>query len=156
MKLCVFGSRTLIGQKDSEFIEEKIKEFHQINKIDYILIPGSIDGACRLAFKVAEKLCIPVTLYFYNKRDTDSRWRMIDSIKSRTRQIIKEADFFLVFHDGESKGTLWDLKQIKKVNKGFEYFLLDKTRESAIDFDGFNLDGFNLDVFNFGFVLSGE
>ena len=147
MKLCIFGSRTLTGNMELKFIEEKIREFNQKNKIDYILIPGSIDGACRLAFRVAEKLCIPITLYFYNKGDTDSRWRMIDSIRNRTRQIIKEADFFLIFHDGESKGTLWDLKAIKKAKKGFDYFKVDKPKkEDAIYFEGVNLNTFDFDL----------
>ena len=42
MKLCIFGSRTLTGNMELKFIEEKIREFNQKNKIDYILIPGRI------------------------------------------------------------------------------------------------------------------
>jgi len=119
--------------QDLEFIEEKIKEFNHKNKIDYILIPGGIEGACNLAFKIAEKLCIPVTCYFYQKEDTDSKWRMINSIKKRTLQIIKEADFFLIFHDGKSKGTLWDLRAINKQRKQYKYFKLEE--EDIFDID---------------------
>ena len=42
---------------------------------------------------------------------------------------------------------MWDLKAIKKVKKGFDYFKVDKPKkEDAIYFEGVNLNTFDFDL----------
>ena len=135
MKLGIFGSRSLTGKESYDFIEKEIKEFHAENKIDFILLPGDIKGATDSALKISKRLLIPVTLYFYDKQVSAGKWKMIKSIKERTSALIKEADFFLLFHDGKSKGTLWDLKQIEKAKKQYRFFVVEEVNEFDLTID---------------------
>ncbi len=139
MKLVIFGSRSLQGENVYKFIEEKIKEVIKTNEIEYLITPGGIEGACKLSLEVAKKLLIPVKLYFY-RGDTDTykgKWGLIDDIRKRTKCMIKEGDYFLLFHDGVSKGTLWDLEKVKKAGKKYEYFIVkdDKSVDDWADME---------------------
>ena len=131
MKVAIFGSRTLTREADSEFIEKEIKAFLETNKVDYFLIPGGIEGVCDQALKIVSKMIIPVILYFYD-RSIASKWGRIRSITERTKKIITEADYFLFFHDGESKGTIWDLKQVKKAKKLYSFFEIQRDEEDML------------------------
>ena len=128
MKIGIFGSRSLRSKKNYKFIEKKIKEFCERNKVDFILLPGDIKGVCSSALKIASKIMIPTTLYFYDK-SSSGKWNMINSIKERTLEIIDKADYFLIFHDGESKGTLWDLERVIRARKHYKYFKVKKEED---------------------------
>ncbi len=131
MKLTIFGSRSLQGEESHKFIEKEIRKFMQKNKIEYLILPGGIKGVCSLALKIAEKLVIPVKLYFYKHV---SKWSLIDSIRKRTKQMVEEGDYFLIFHNGVSKGTLWDLEKVKKAGKRYKYFVIkEKDIEDYFD-----------------------
>ena len=141
MKIGIFGSRSLRSKKNYKFIEKKIKEFCERNKVDFILLPGDIKGVCSSALKIASKIMIPTTLYFYDK-SSSGKWNMINSIKERTLEIIDKADYFLIFHDGESKGTLWDLERVIRARKHYKYFKVKKEEDLE---NMFNIEEYMLD-----------
>lgn len=134
MKIGIFGSRTLNSQENYQFIESEILKAVDNNETNYLLIPGDIKGACNLALRVAKKFLIPATLYFYGH--FPSRWAMLKSINKRTSLMVANSDCFLIFHDGKSKGTLWDLKRVKQKKKPYQMFILPKAEEEwGIDID---------------------
>jgi len=133
IKLGVFGSRTLNDRKSTEFIEYQIKEFMASHKISHLIVPGDIKGACEVAIDVARETQVPIMLFFYNKGTSKGRWKMINSIQKRTKHIVDTADFFLVFHDGKSKGTMWDLKQIIKAGKPYKYIKVKVKKQDEMD-----------------------
>jgi len=129
MKLVIFGSRSLQGGESYKFIEKEVRKF---KKIEYLILPGGIKGVCDLSLKIAEKLVIPVKLYFYGEHT--GKWFVVDSIRRRTKQMVEEGDYFLIFHDGISKGTLWDLEKVKKAEKRYKYFIIkEKDIEDYFD-----------------------
>ena len=136
IKLGIFGSRTLTDKQSIEIIKRNIKEFIASHKVSCLIIPGDIKGACAVAIDVARETLIPVMLFFYKKGTIEGgRWEMIRSIKERKHKIINKSDFFLIFHDGISKGTKWDMKQIIKAGKQYEYIKVEKKDEINRDID---------------------
>ncbi len=120
MILAIFGSRSLEMDKEEvgQIIEKKIKEIQQNEKIEYICIPW-VTGACMAGFQVAEKLQIPAKVFFYQ---SGVGWfQALKNIKKRSQEIVNEADYFIIIHDGKSTGTINDLKMIKKAQKKYYY-----------------------------------
>lgn len=134
MKLGIFGSRNLKRRKDCFLIKNEILKFQENNPIDFIVTAGEIEGACKHAREIGKELKIPLILYFYDMGKFHK-----GAFLKRTQQIIDQADCFLLFHDGESKGTKNELEMLKKQNKRYEYFLLELNIEDElfldIDFD---------------------
>jgi len=50
------------------------------------------------------------------------------SFEQRSKEIIKESDYFIIIHDGESKGTSNELELVKKSKKEYHYEILDKAK----------------------------
>lgn len=132
MILAVFGSRSLNSEKVLGIIEKEIITLSENNTIDYIAIPGGIQGACELASEITEKLRITTKLFYYRKNEGNVN--ALSSINDRTDKIVQEADFFLAFHDGVSKGTMNDLKKVKKAGKPYKYIKIEQN-----DFDNINI-----------------
>lgn len=65
MRLGIFGSRTLSGITAYRFIKERISEQASKKEIEMLVVPGGIDGACKLASKIAKELDIPLLTVFY-------------------------------------------------------------------------------------------
>ena len=58
------------------------------------------------------------------------------AFEHRTKDVIKEADYFVIIHDGESKGTMNEKKLIEKSGKPHEYHILEKTvHKKSVGFD---------------------
>ena len=133
MKLVIFGSRSLRSERSYNFIKEKIEEFIDKEDVECIILPGGIKGVCQSALKIMSNSLIPVKLFFYSKEA--SKWGRIDSIRKRTKTIVNEGDYFLCFHDGKSKGTLWDIEVIKKNHKKYKYFVIKEDVIYDFEFD---------------------
>lgn len=140
MILGIFGSRSLKSDKSYNFIKSKIEEFVKKEKIEYIVLPGGIKGACESALKILSSQLIPVKLFFYSHEA--SKWGRIDSIRKRTKDVVNEGDYFLCFHDGISKGTLWDIELLKKKNKKYKYYII---KEDSIEDYEYEEEIFNID-----------
>jgi len=130
MKLAIFGSRTLEDKQSKQIIRTAILEFLNSYDIEYLLAPGGLRGACSVAEEIAKETGIPIKLFYYLK--DKGHLGAISSIEKRTKKIVEEADYFLCFHDGISKGTLWDIKQIIKQGKQYQYFRIEKQGYSDI------------------------
>lgn len=128
MILAIFGSRSIDSEKAKDIIEREIISLSKNNTIDYIAVPGGIQGACKLATEIAEKMRITTKVFYYRK--SEGNVKALTSIDERTNKIVQEADFFLAFHDGISKGTMKDIKKVKKAGKPYKYILINQN-----DFD---------------------
>jgi len=133
LKVGIFGSRSLKSMETYNTITDVMHDFVKKHEVAYFVIPGGITGACEWAFKVAGELLIPAKVYFYGK-GTGNYWKVIKTIKERTQKIIDEADYFIFFWDGQSKGTMWDLKAVQKAGKPYELYTI-KSKPSAIKLD---------------------
>lgn len=82
-------------------------------------------------------MAIDLISCFYKKGE--GRVSFLLSIAARTKRMIAAADDFLVFHDGRSSGTLWDIEQIKKAGKNYSYFKKDSLIDVDIDMSWDNI-----------------
>lgn len=117
MNLGIFGSRIVNRYDDYKRIREEILK---INDIDLIVTAGEISGACEHAREIARELKIPLLLIFYDINKFHK-----GAFEKRSKQIVETGDFFLIFHEGKSKGTLHDLDIVKKSGKEFKYILME-------------------------------
>lgn len=121
MKLGIFGSRSLNKQNVYKFIRDKIIELQKNNDIEFIVTAGEIKGACKFARDICQELKITLKVYFYDYQKFNK-----GAFERRSKEIIKEGDYFLIFHDGQSKGTRNELVLLKKENKKYVYYRLNK------------------------------
>jgi len=121
--VAIFGSRSISTFKGEDKIKDILNDFLTKNEVEYFIVPN-ITGACEIAKNYLldeRRQCVKLFPY---KKEKNSYWEAISGIKKRTKQICNEAEYFLVFHDGQSNGTKWDIKQIEKLNKKYEYHLI--------------------------------
>jgi len=62
------------------------------------------------------------------------------NFEKRSEQIIKNSEQILVFHDGKSKGTINEIKLLKKLNRKYEYFLIKKEHSLGFQEEEINID----------------
>jgi hypothetical protein len=117
LNLGIFGSRTLKDERVKIIILEKIEEL----KPDKLITCQEPQGVSEVAQRVSKELGIPLQLHFLNFK------YFRGAFERRSKEIVKESDFFLIIHDGESKGTANEFKLVKKSGKPFSYELLEKT-----------------------------
>ena len=115
MKLAFFGSRTLFNDTAKGAIYEAIA----LHKPDEILTASEPDGVCKLAQQVAKEKAIPLTVYFLNFK------YLRGAFEHRSKEVIENADFVVLLHDGKSKGTMNELEQVKKMRKKWSYELIE-------------------------------
>jgi hypothetical protein len=124
MKLGVFGSRTISDSRG----KMEIAEFLLKNpEYDTIVTTQEPKGVCELAQIYAKENSLVLELHFLNINKYARR-----AFEHRSDNVIKSADFIILIHDGESKGTSNELERVKKFNKPFQYIKLLKTTELEI------------------------
>jgi hypothetical protein len=126
-KIGVFGSRKLKDERIKIIILEKIKELQPT----LILTCQEPQGVSEVAQRVCKDYGYPLQLHFLNMR------YLRGAFEQRSKEIIKEADYFIILHDGESKGTANEKKLIEKSGKPFFYEIIEPTEHDRSV--GFNI-----------------
>jgi len=117
-KVGVFGSRTLKDGRIKTIILEKIKELNAT----MILTCQEPQGVSEVAQRVCKDYGYPLQLHFLNMQ------YLRGAFEQRSKEIIAEADFFIILHDGESKGTANEKKLVEKSGKPFYYEIVEPTK----------------------------
>lgn len=112
-KVAIVGSRNLT---DYQFFKESINTLFKINNFKTIISGGAV-GTDSLARQYSIENNIELIEY---KPDWGTYGKRAGYIRNET--IINECDFALIFWDGESKGTLHDIRLCYK--KGRSYLLI--------------------------------
>jgi hypothetical protein len=121
MKLAVFGSRSIA---DNRVKIEIADFFNRHPDFNMLITTQEPKGVCALAQVYAKENAIPLELHFLNiKRYARG------AFEHRSDEVIESADFILLIHDGESRGTKNELARVKKFNKPYKYIHLEKTTE---------------------------
>ena len=124
----VFGSRSLKDERVKIILLEKIKELHPSK----IITCQEPEGVSEVAQKVAKELAIPLQLHFLNF------FYLRGAFEHRSKEIIKEADYFITIHDGKSKGTENEHKLVLKSGKPYTYEVIEETKyQKSV---GFNVE----------------
>jgi len=106
----------------------EIAEFLLKNpEYDTIVTTQEPKGVCELAQIYAKENSMILELHFLNVKKYAR-----GAFEHRSDNVIKSADFILLIHDGESKGTGNELERTKKFKKPYEYITLPKTTELEV------------------------
>lgn len=108
MKLLVFGSRGFNNYMKFENDMRSVVYYYDVSKI----ISGGATGADKLAEKYAEEYDIPIEIYEPNYDKYRKRAPLI-----RNTEMAKLADAGICFYDGESRGTMFTIKELAKLGK---------------------------------------
>jgi hypothetical protein len=117
VKMCVFGSRTLSDERVKVAILEAMEKYG----VTKILTCQEPEGVSEMAQRVAKETATPLQVHFLNFRF------LRGAFEHRSKEAVKNADVFLIIHDGESKGTLNEKILVEKSGKPFDYVVLEKT-----------------------------
>lgn len=115
MKLGVFGSRTLRGDRVAAIILDELEK----TKADTIVTTQEPRGVCTVAQNIAKEEHKVLELHFLNNRYLGGMF------SKRSEAVIKSADKILLIHDGVSKGTSNELEAVKKAKKPYRYEVLE-------------------------------
>jgi len=106
----------------------EIAEFLMKNpEYDTIVTTQEPKGVCELAQIYAKENSMVLELHFLNIKKYAR-----GAFEHRSDNVIKNSDFILLIHDGESKGTGNELERTKKFNKPYEYITLSKTTQLEV------------------------
>lgn len=126
MRLAIFGSRTLSDERVEELIQLKIDEL----KPECIITSGETSGVNEIARAKAKENKIRLVLEFANNKKYAA-----GKYEHRSIEILKQCEFAIFIHDGQSKGTLNELAIAKKIRKRYEYIKLDYHDEADLNWD---------------------
>lgn len=118
MKLAVFGSRTLKDDRVKAIIHDCIDAIGA----DTIVTTQEPLGVCTIAQRVAKERGMVLELHFLNFKYRTG------AFEHRSDEVIRAADFVLLIHDGESKGTANELGRTTHFGKPLRYEVLEKTK----------------------------
>ena len=116
-KVGVFGSRSLKDERIKTILLEKIKELN----VTLILTCQEPQGVSEVAQRLCKDYGYPLQLHFLNMQ------YLRGAFEQRSKEIIKEADYFILLHDGISKGTINEKKLVEKSGKPFHYEIVEPT-----------------------------
>ena len=119
MKVGIFGSRTLKDNRVKIAILETIQEVGATE----IITTQEPAGVCEVAQRVAKELPLPLHLHFLNFK------YLRGAFEHRSKEVIREADYILLIHDGKSIGTANELKLVLKAGKKHKYLKMDVVPE---------------------------
>ncbi len=131
MKLAIFGSRTLSDERVENLIQNKIDEL----KPECIITSGETTGVNEIARTKARDNKIRLILEFANNKKYAA-----GKYEHRSIEILKQCEFVIFIHDGQSKGTLNELAIAKKMHKRYEYIKLDYHEEADLNWDELKFD----------------
>jgi len=117
-KMAVFGSRSLKDERVKTIILEKINELNPT----LIITSQEPEGVCEVAQGIAKNYGYPLQLHFLNFQ------YLRGAFEHRSKEIINEADYFIIIHDGKSKGTHNEKILVEKSGKPFHYEILETTK----------------------------
>lgn len=117
-KVGVFGSRTLKDERIKTIILEKIKELNAT----CIATCQEPQGVSEVAQRVAKDYGYPLQLHFLNMQ------YLRGAFEQRSKEIVASCDYFIILHDGTSKGTLNEKKLVEKSGKPFHYEIIEPTK----------------------------
>ena len=117
LKVGVFGSRSLADER----VEITILEILQKLNPTKVLTCQEPRGVSEVAQKICKKYGYPLQLHFLNMQ------YLRGAFEQRSLEIIKEADYFIIIHDGKSKGTANEMKLVERYKKPFEYIVLEES-----------------------------
>lgn len=117
-KIGVFGSRSLKDERVETIILEKIKELNATK----IISCQEPQGVSEVAQRVSKKYGYPLQLHFLNMQ------YLRGAFEQRSKEIIAEADYFIIIHDGVSQGTKNEKKLVEKSGKPFHYEVLEVSK----------------------------
>lgn len=113
MRLTVHGSRTLSDERVRIII------------LEAIVTHGEPEGVCALARKIAQERAIPLTLHFLNFRF------LRGAFEHRSKAVLRDGDFALFIHDGQSRGTQHELRLAEKMGLPHACHVLPPTQFKA-------------------------
>tara|TARA_Y100000310_G_C20140579_1_gene560080 strand:+ start:58 stop:540 length:483 start_codon:yes stop_codon:yes gene_type:complete len=116
-KIGVFGSRALKDERVETIILEKIKELNATK----IITCQEPQGVSEVAQRICKSYGFPLQLHFLNMQ------YLRGAFEQRSKEIIAESDYFIIIHDGESKGTANEKKLVEKSGKPFYYEIIEPT-----------------------------
>ena len=114
-KIGVFGSRSLGDERVKTIILEKIKELNCTK----ILTCKEPIGVSEVAKNISNDYGYPLQLHFLNMQ------YLRGAFEQRSKEIVKDADYFIIIHDGKSKGTANEKILVEKSGKPFHYEILE-------------------------------
>lgn len=114
----VFGSRSLKDERVKTIILEKIIELNAT----CIITCQEPQGVSEVAQRVCKDYGFPLQLHFLNMQ------YLRGAFEQRSKEIIAEADYFIIIHDGISKGTENEKILVEKSGKPFHYEILERTK----------------------------
>jgi hypothetical protein len=125
-KIGIFGSRSLKDERVKTIVLEQILKLNPT----LILTCQEPQGVSEVAQRVCKDYGYPLQLHFLNMR------YLRGAFEQRSKEIIKEADFFIIIHDGKSKGTANEKKLVEKSGKPFFYEKLEISQyERSVGFN---------------------
>lgn len=125
-KVGVFGSRTLKDERVLTIILEQIKK----TNATMILTCQEPQGVSEVAQKVCKQYGYPLQLHFLNMQ------YLRGAFEQRSKEIVQAADYFIIIHDGVSKGTSNEKKLVEKSGKPYHYEVLQPTKyERSVGFN---------------------
>tara|TARA_R110001632_G_C11149437_1_gene397202 strand:- start:75 stop:575 length:501 start_codon:yes stop_codon:yes gene_type:complete len=126
LKIGVFGSRTL---KDERVLTIILEQIQKVNATK-ILTCQEPQGVSEVAQKVCKAYGYPLQLHFLNMQ------YLRGAFEQRSKEIVAEADYFIILHDGISKGTANEKKLVEKSKKPYHYEILEPSKfERSVGFN---------------------
>ena len=125
MKIAVFGSRKIDTAKVYHLLSEKMTRENEY------ITSGNIEGAAKMALRVAKEKGIKITLYNYESRL--DLYTALKDILSKNKKMIAACEFAFVFWNGVSTGTKREIKMLEKANKPFELIKCNGNRDIATE-----------------------
>lgn len=117
-KVGIFGSRSLFDERVKIIIIEKLRELNATK----IITCQEPQGVSEVAQRIAKDYGYPLEVHFLNMQ------YLRGAFEQRSKEIIAEGDFFIILHDGESKGTANEKKLVEKSKKPFYYEVLEPSK----------------------------
>jgi hypothetical protein len=117
-KVGIFGSRSLKDERIKLILLEKINEL----KVTKILTCQEPQGVSEVAQRICKDYGYPLQVHFLNLQ------YLRGAFEQRSKEIISDADYFIILHDGVSKGTENEKKLVEKSGKPFYYEIVEPTK----------------------------
>ena len=119
VSLGVHGTRDLYDDR----IRLKLMELVEKYGINKIVTHAEPHGACEIARKFAQENGLVLELHYLNIKYAQGMF------ERRSKGVIENSDYTVVFHDGKSKGTSNEMKLLDKYNKPYEYYKFDRDED---------------------------
>ena len=122
MKLTIFGSRSLSGDKVKEIIKSCIDKHNP----EVILTAGETNGVCGEArqFAIENGIQLKTEMLDYKKNGKGAP-------DQRSRKILSQSDHVIFIYDGVSKGTRHEISLSVQMNIPYSLFVLSTSSTVA-------------------------